>query len=54
MKKFVWLLVAMFALLFVADGVSEARCGGRGLFRGRRPIRTFFRNHRPHLFRGGC
>lgn len=54
MKKFVWALVAMFVLLFVADGVSEAGCGGRGLFRGRRPVRTWLRNHRPHLFQRGC
>ena len=54
MKSVAWLLLALFALLFAGESVSEARCGGRrgGVFAGRKPLRTFISNHRPHrLFR---
>ena len=47
MKSVAWFLLVAFVCLFVAESVSEARCGGRrGLFRGQRPVRTFFQNHR--------
>jgi hypothetical protein len=52
-KPVVWFLIVLFVCLFVGESVSEARCGGRGgFFRGRKPVRTFLNNHRPHrLFR---
>lgn len=56
MKSILWFALVVFAVLFAFDSVSEARCGGGrgGLFRGRQPVRTFLRNHRPHIFHRGC
>lgn len=53
LRSVCWLLVFLFVYLIAAESVSEARCGGRrGIFAGRKPVRTFINNHRPHrLFR---
>lgn len=53
MKSIAWLMLLLFVVLALPV-VAEARCGGRGIFRGRQPVRTFLRNHRPHLFHRGC
>lgn len=51
MKKLVLCLLLAAAILPLLPDTAEARCGGRGIFRGR--VRGFISNHRPHLF-GGC
>lgn len=49
MKQVLWVMVFLFVYLVAAESVSEARCGRRGIFAGRKPVRTFISNHRPHL-----